>query len=93
MPIDAKEDEDKISRQHASYRCMFCTPSDKTYARTRNTDVIIMKNGDHLTGEIKGLNTSVLYMSLEYILGTSSIEWSDVAHLDIKQLFVLFTAG
>ena len=45
------------------------------------------------TGEIKGHNASVLYMSLEYILGTSSIEWSDIAPLDIKQLFVLFTAG
>jgi hypothetical protein len=92
MPIDAKEDEDKISREHTSYRCMFCTPSDKTYARTRNTDVIIMKNGDHLTGELRPQCQCALH-ELEYILGTSSIRWSDVAHLDIKQLFVLFTAG
>ena len=26
-----------------------------------STDVIVMKNGDHLTGEIKGLNAGVLY--------------------------------
>ena len=26
----------------------------------KNTDVIVMKNGDHLTGEIKGLNAGVL---------------------------------
>jgi hypothetical protein len=30
-----------------------------------STDVIVMKNGDHLTGEIKGLNAGVLYMSMK----------------------------
>jgi len=37
-----------------------------------NTDVIVMKNGDRLTGEIKGLDSGVLYVSMDYILGTSS---------------------
>ena len=36
------------------------------------TDVIVMNNGDHLTGEIKGLDSGVLYVSMDYILGTSS---------------------
>ena len=27
-----------------------------------SSDVIVMKNGDHLTGEIKGLNAGVLYV-------------------------------
>src|SRR5271155_4018291 len=56
-----------------------------------STDVIIMKNGDHLTGEIKGLNAGVLYMSMKYILGTSSVEWSSVARLESKQLFLVKT--
>jgi hypothetical protein len=47
-----------------------------------STDVIIMMNGDRLTGEIKGLNAGVLYMSMKYILGTSSVQWSDVVRLD-----------
>ena len=34
-------------------------------ART-TTDVVVMKNGDHLTGEIKGLNEGVLYLDMEY---------------------------
>jgi Protein of unknown function, DUF481 len=54
-----------------------------------STDVIVMKNGDHLTGEIKGLNAGVLYVSMEYILGTSSLQWSKVAHLESKQLFLV----
>ena len=56
-----------------------------------STDVIVMKNGDHLTGEIKGLNAGVLYVSMEYILGTSSLQWSKVARLESKQLFLVKT--
>jgi hypothetical protein len=56
-----------------------------------STDVIVMKNGDHLTGEIKGLNAGVLYVSMEYILGTSSLQWAKVAHLESKQLFLVKT--
>jgi hypothetical protein len=57
----------------------------------KSTDVIVMKNGDHLTGEIKGLNTGVLYMSMEYILGTTSVQWSKVERLESKQLFLVKT--
>jgi Protein of unknown function, DUF481 len=60
------------------------------FARESN-DVIVMKNGDHLTGEIKGLDAGVLYMSMEYILGTSSVQWSKVARLESKQLFLVKT--
>jgi Protein of unknown function, DUF481 len=56
-----------------------------------STDVIIMKNGDHLTGEIKGLKAGVLYVSMKYILGTSSVQWSEVAHVESKQLFLVKT--
>ena len=56
-----------------------------------STDVIVMKNGDHLTGEIKGLNAGVLYVSMKYILGTSSVQWSEVARLESKQLFLVKT--
>jgi uncharacterized protein DUF481 len=56
-----------------------------------SSDVIVMKNGDRLTGEIKGLSAGVLYISIDYILGTSSVEWSKVTHLESKQLFVVKT--
>src|SRR5580692_8053726 len=56
-----------------------------------STDVIVMNNGDHLTGEIKGLNAGVLYMSMKYILGTSSVQWSNVARLESGQLFLVKT--
>ena len=55
------------------------------------TDVLVMKNGDRLTGEIKGLDEGVLYVSFDYILGTSSVQWSKVAYIESKQLFIVKT--
>lgn len=59
-------------------------------AREKN-DVLVMKNGDRLTCEIKGLDEGVLYVSFDYILGTSSVQWSKVAYLESKQLFIVKT--
>ena len=60
------------------------------FARTK-TDVLVMKNGDHLTCEIKGLDDGVLYVKFDYVLGTSSVQWSKVAYLESKQLFIIKT--
>jgi len=56
-----------------------------------STDIVIMKNGDHLTGEVKGLSGGVLYVNMSYILGTSSLDWSKVARIESKQLFIIKT--
>ena len=74
-------------------RVLFCFVlflSFPLFAR-KNTDVIIMKNGDRLTGEIKGLDQGVLYVSMSYILGTSSLDWSKVARIESEQLFIVKT--
>ena len=48
--------------------CFFLLFSLPLFAR-ENTDVIIMKNGDHLTGQIKGLDNGVCSM---WVYPTSS---------------------
>src|SRR5664279_4553008 len=68
--------------------CLFIASS--AWAR-ESTDVIVMKNGDHLTGEIKGMSQGVLYISMNYILGTSDVQWSKVDHIESKQLFLVRT--
>ena len=55
------------------------------------TDVLVMKNGDRMTCEVKGLNGGVLYVSIDYIDGTTSVQWSKVAHLESNQLFIVKT--
>jgi hypothetical protein len=55
------------------------------------TDVLVMKNGDRLTCEIKSLSADVLYIKLDYALGTVSINWFEIDHLESNQLFVVKT--
>ncbi|MGC2614723.1 MAG: DUF481 domain-containing protein [Terracidiphilus sp.] len=60
------------------------------FARNK-TDVLIMKNGDRMTCEVKGLSGGVLYVSFDYIDGTASVDWSKVGRLESTQLFVVKT--
>ncbi len=66
---------------------LFCGP---LFAREK-TDVIIMKNKDRITCEVKGLNADTLYISVDYILNTSAVDWSKVDHIESKQLFIVKT--
>jgi hypothetical protein len=59
----------------------------------QQTDVLVMKNGDRMTCEVKGLDAGVLYVSFDYIDGTASVDWTKVARLESDQLFVVKTAG
>jgi hypothetical protein len=60
------------------------------FARDK-TDVMVMKNGDRMTCQIKGLDAGVLYVNFDYIGGTTSVDWSKVARLESKQLFIVKT--
>jgi hypothetical protein len=55
------------------------------------TDVLVMKNGDRMTCQVKGLSGGVLYVSFDYIDGTTSLQWSKVSHLESNQLFIVKT--
>ncbi len=60
------------------------------FARDKS-DVISMKNGDRVTCEIKGLNANTLFISVDYILNTLSVDWSKVDHVESKQMFIVKT--
>jgi len=60
------------------------------FARDKS-DVIIMRNGDRITCEIKGLDADTLFISIDYILNTQSVDWSKVDHVESKQLFIVKT--
>lgn len=52
-------------------------------------DIVEMKNGDRLTCEIKGLSGGVLYLSLDYVDGTVSVNWSKVARIESSRQFIV----
>lgn len=72
--------------------CFFLLLTMPLAAREK-TDVLVMKNGDHITCEIKGLDSGTLYIKIDYILSTLSLDWSKVDHVESKQLFIITTQG
>lgn len=57
------------------------------------TDVIVMKNGDRFTCEIRRVDSGVLYAKFDYMEGTISLDWSKVARVESTQLFAVQTAS
>ncbi len=55
------------------------------------SDVLVMRNGDRLTCEVKSLGADTLSISLDYAAGTVSINWAKVDHIESKQLFLVKT--
>jgi hypothetical protein len=55
------------------------------------SDVLVMRNGDRLTCEIKSLDSNTLSISLDYAAGTISINWGKVDHIESEQLFLVKT--
>ncbi len=54
------------------------------------TDVVILKNGDHVTGEIKSLERGKLSLSTDS-MGTVKIEWEDVERVSSQWSFEVET--
>jgi len=57
------------------------------------SDVLVMKNGDKITCEVKELSSNTLYISVDYILNTISVDWTKVDRIESKQLFLVKTQG
>jgi len=47
-------------------------------AEAKRRDLVVMKNGDHLSGEIKKLESGVLYISVDYVSGSIGLDWKQV---------------
>jgi putative salt-induced outer membrane protein YdiY len=60
-------------------------------AAREKSDVIVMRNGDRITCEIKQLRSDTLYIKVDYILTTISVDWTKVDHLESRQLFLVTT--
>lgn len=61
-------------------------------ANRDNTDVITLKNGDRVTGEIESLEYGLLRLSTDD-MGTLNIEWGAVASIDSKYVFDVQLVG
>jgi putative salt-induced outer membrane protein YdiY len=53
----------------------------------RKDDLVIMKNGDRFTGEIKKLDRGILYFKSSYMLESVQLDWAQVDKLESKDQF------
>src|SRR5208282_5281118 len=58
------------------FACL-CSP-----AQAKRKDVVIMNNGDHFTGEVKGLQNGLLYVETDYVSGKIGLEWNQVQSVE-----------
>jgi putative salt-induced outer membrane protein YdiY len=50
--------------------------------QTRRKDVVIMKNGDHFTGDVKSLQDGVLSVETDYVSGNIGLDWNQVESVE-----------
>ena len=60
----------------------------------RKDDAVVMKNGDRITGEIRKLQTGVLYVKPGYALEPIALNWSQVERVESQDIYlVVLTNG
>ena len=53
-------------------------------------DVVVLKNGDRLTGEIKGLQGGELRVKSDYMAEAVRLDWARVERLESKSVFMIW---
>jgi len=69
-------------------------------AYARNDDVVVLKNGDRITGEIKGLQRGEFKIKADYMADAVALDWTKIERIESKSTFIislvdgkLFTSG
>lgn len=55
----------------------------------QKTDIVVMQNGDKITGEIQSLEKGQLSIKPDYANSSFIVDWTKVDHLESSQLFVI----
>ena len=62
--------------------------SATTFAK-HDDDVVVLKNGDRLTGEIKGMQRGELKIKADYMAEAVRLDWARVERLESKSTFII----
>ena len=70
----------------AVFLIVFCT---STTLAGHNDDVVVLKNGDRLTGEIKSLQRGELKIKADYMAEAVRLNWASRDRLESKSTFII----
>jgi len=59
----------------------------------RKDDVVVMKNGDRFTGEIKSLQQGELVFKSDYMADSVRLDWNRVERLDSKDTYIVMLSS
>ncbi|MGA7191938.1 MAG: DUF481 domain-containing protein [Candidatus Acidiferrales bacterium] len=63
-------------------------------AQAKRKDVVIMKNGDHFTGEVSKLKNGLLYVSTDYVSSDIGLDWNQVQSVQSTAIYrIVLTNG
>ena len=65
---------------------VFC--GSTTFAK-HTDDVVVLKNGDRLTGEIKGLQRGELRVKADYMAEAVRLDWAKIERIESKSTFII----
>ncbi len=78
---------DRLRRAATAVACaLFLSAAGSGTALAAKTDVLVLRNGDRITGEVKGLDRGQLEYSTDDA-GTIYVEWTKVASLTAARIF------
>jgi putative salt-induced outer membrane protein YdiY len=58
-----------------------------TTGTVKRKDVVVMKNGDHLTGDVKRMQNGLLYIETVYSSGTVAVDWNQVDKIESEATY------
>src|SRR6478672_5375081 len=56
----------------------------------RKDDIVVMRNGDKMTGELKRLENGILYFKADYMVDAVQLDWERVEALETRDSYTIF---
>ncbi|MBI1738835.1 MAG: DUF481 domain-containing protein [Acidobacteria bacterium] len=72
----------RLSRPFWLILCGFLLLASMAQAQAKRRDVVVMKNGDKITGEIKKLEHGQLYVETDYAIDPIPVDWLQVERVE-----------
>src|SRR6267154_938505 len=80
-PYRSLEMKPRTYTVYATIRVLLLTAVSLSFAlpmQARRNDVVVMKNGDRFTGDVKRLEDGILYVETDYVSGNIGLDWNQV---------------
>jgi putative salt-induced outer membrane protein YdiY len=79
-----------LPRHHVLFVALCCWQlwgQDMPTEPQKKIDVVVMKNGDRLSGEVKKIQNGMLYIEMPYVSEDIAVDWLQVVRIDSERYF------